>query len=53
MITDDQMRSGLKAVVNDAAATLCREIDSAPDRAALDEIATRISGLPAMLTPTK
>lgn len=50
MITDDQMRAGLKAVVNDAAATLCHQIDAAPDRAALEEIGGRISPLPSMLT---
>jgi hypothetical protein len=53
MVTDQQLRDGLKAVVNDAAATLCHEIDAAPDRPALEEIAKRISGLPAMLTPAK
>lgn len=52
-MTDEQERSGLKAVINDCAAALCCQIDAAPDHAALNEIARRISGLPAMLTPTK
>lgn len=52
-MTDEQERSSLKAVVNDCAATLCRQIDAASDHAALNEIARRISGFPAMLTPTK
>lgn len=50
MVTDDQRRAGFKAVVNDFAATICREIDAAPDHDTLMEIGQRISKLPELVT---
>jgi hypothetical protein len=46
-----QLREGMKAVINDCAATLCREVDAAPDQTAVDEIGKRVGLLTSLLTP--
>lgn len=45
------LRDGMKAIVNDCAADLCRQIDAAKDQNAIDEIGERLGILTGLLTP--
>lgn len=47
------LRTGMKAVVNDCAADLCRQIDDAPDQKTIDEIGNRLAALTALLHQTE
>lgn len=45
------LRHGMKTIVKDCAADLCRQIDAAPDQAAVDEIGERLGILTGLVTP--